>query len=479
MKRRLLPGCNGHFTVEMDETQQYLLQFSDSLSGRKCILRIEQEDVLLSLRRLLEKYLKNPPTGRLLEEGRITQGSVETLSDIQDFVYMAADDGQLGDILAGIIFKQGQRPIDLDSNPSLDQAVVGDISVLVADLHIDRTNTGYDRNWAGFHRRRWLRHHDIYSDFVMSTLERKCGRKEAQEILELSCGDQTTKLVRTLAQRIWESDFESYSRFTGRKLAHKTGDETVRNIINGAGGICSEKVQALKFITDHFGISSEYLFAGVDARGHIPEDKLREMLDTFDFRFSKRYMRYWQHTALLYHIDGTSILIDATNGNIPFLFLTDGDAERLLDHEDKKAVRVKMVDTYEDFYYHRVSQDIPENFFFAMEAWIEHMDLIQVFENELGLYLSKNFYVTPIAFKDSREFDKLKGEYIQVCNAAGLTYSISDGWNLDSHLGERFTREAPRASEEVILSKEHLLRRYNEWDGTGHEATLLVIQLRN
>ena len=107
------------------------------------------------------------------------------------------------------------------------------------------------------------------------------------------------------------------------------------------------------------------------------------------------------------------------------------------------------------------------------------MDLIQVFENELGLYLSKDFYVTPIVFQGSRELDKQKGEYSEVCNEAGLAYSISDHWNLDSPLGERFAREAPRASEEVILSEEHLLERYNEWEGPGHEATLLVIQLSN
>ena len=461
----------------MDETPQYLLQFSDSPSGRKCILRIEKEDIPLPLRHLLEKYLRNPPVGRLLEEGRITQGSVEILSDIQDFVYMAADDGRLGEIFAGIIFKQGQRPIDLNSTPFLEQSLVGDIPVLVIDLHIDRTNAGYDRNWAGFHRRRWLRHHDLYSDLVMSTLEGECGHEEALDILELSSRDQKTRLVQILAQRIWESDFESYSRFTGRMLAHKTGDETVRNIIDGAGGICSEKVQALKFITDYFGISSEYLFAGVGAREHIPEEKLRELLDTFDFRFSKRYMRYWQHTALLYHIDDTSILVDTTNGNIPLLFLTDGAAERLLAHEDKQPVPVKMVDSYEDFYYHRVSQDIPEDLFFAMETWIQHMDLIQVFENELGLYLSKDFYVMPIVFQGSRELATLKGEYVQACNDAGLAYSISDDWNLDSPLGERFARVAPRASEEVIRSKEHLLKRYNEWDGQGHEASLLVMQL--
>ena len=444
-----------------------------------CILRIEAQDTDLSLKVLLERYLKNAPIDRLLEEGRITHDSAETLSALQDLVYVSADDGRLGDMFVGIIFMQAQRAIDLSSTPSLEQAHVRGISVLVINLSIDRTNAGYDRNWTGFHKRRWMRHHEMYSDFVLSTLERYRDYAEAQAILQLDSTDHKLRFVQMLAQRIWESDFESYSRFTGRKLAHKTGDETVRNIMEEGGGICSEKVQALKFITDHYGLPSEYLLAGVDARGPIPEAKLREILDTFDFRFSKRYMRYWQHTALLYEIDDTSVLVDATNGNIPLLFLTDGAADRVLAHDGKRSVPVKMVDSYEDFYYHRVAQDIPENLFFAMETWIQYVDLIQVFENELGLYLSEDYFITPIVFKSTREFDKLKQEYVQVCNQAGLNYSLSADWKLDSPLGEQFTERAPRASERVMLSKEHLLKRYNEWDGPEHEGGLLIIQLRD
>ena len=462
----------------MEENRQYLLQFTDSLSGRQCILRIEAEDASLSLKHLLEKYLKHAPMQRLLGEGRITGESAETLADLQDLVYVTADDGRLGDMFAGIMFRQAHRTIDLDSTAFLEQAIVRGVPVLVINIAIDRLNAGYDRNWVGFHRRRWMRHEDMYSDFVVSTLEDGYGPAGAQDILQLSSKNHKTRFVRMLARRIWESDFESYSRFTGRKLAHKTGDETVRNIVEGAGGICAEKIQALKFITDHYGLSSEYLLAGVDAPERIPEGKLREMLDTFDFRFSKRFTRYWQHTALLYDIEGTSILVDATNGNIPLLFLADGDAQRLLADEDKQPLSVKMVESYEDFYYHRVAQDIPENLFFAMETWIEHMDLIQVFENELGLYLSSEFFLTPIAYRSPKEFDGQKAEYVEICRNLGLAYAVSDDWTLDSRLGERFTQQAPRASEQVIQSKEHLLERYDEWDGPGHEAGLLLIRLR-
>ena len=459
------------------DNENYLLQLTDTLTDRKCVLRVDKNDSSLPLEQLLEKYLKNAPLERLLEQGRITHHSADGLAALQDLVYMSSDSGQLGDLFAGVLFRQAQRNIDLGSTPVLQQEIVENTPVSAISLSIDRTNAGYDRNWVGFNKRRWMRNHRMYSDFVTSTLERQCGPAQAEATLLLTSKEHKLRFVQGLARRIWESDFESYSRYTGLKLAHKSGDETVRNIIEGAGGICAEKVQALKFITDHYGISSEYILAGVDARGPIPEANLREMLDTFDFSFSKRHMRYWQHTALLYHIEGTEVLVDATNGNIPLLFLTDGAAESMLRDEAKQPVSVRMVDSCEDFYYHRVAQDIPENLFFAMEGWIPYMDLVQVFENELGLYLSAGFYVTPIVFRSVREFDDFKREYIQICDRAGLEYTVSNEWTLDSPLGQEFIEQAPFAAERVLLSEEHLLKRYDEWDGGGHEGGLVIIRL--
>ena len=111
-------------------------------------------------------------------------------------------------------------------------------------------------------------------------------------------------------------------------------------------------------------------------------------------------MRYWQHTALLYHIRGAPVLVDVTNGNIPFLFIRGSEADRLLGYTAKPPVRVRMAVHEEDFYYHRVAQDIPEMLFFAMEGWIPYVDLVQVFDNELGLYISEDFMVTAAVYKD-------------------------------------------------------------------------------
>ena len=458
--------------------QNYILQLTDSLTSRKCALRIDPDDSNLSLAGLLDKNLKHCLIQRFLSQGRLTEDSAETLQVLQDLVYVCSDSGQLRDMYAGVVFKQRGRLIESSSVPEAELARVGGTQVAVIDVAIDRVNVGYDRNWAGFHRRRWNRRSHLFSDFVRQSLRRDHSEHEVDAILTQETREHKLRLLKSLARRVWESEFENYSRFVGEKLPYKTGDETVHNIINGGGGICSEKVQALRFLTDQYGIPSQYLLAGAGARSPVPEDKLRELLTTFDFRFAKRHMRYWQHTALLYDVDGATILVDATNGNIPFLFLEDEDSQRLLGHDDKRPVTARMGLYEEDFYYHRVSQDIAENLFFAMETWVPEIDLIQVFDNELGLYISSDFFVTPVVFRSQKEYERLRRQYVRFCNEAELEYAIDTAWTLDSPLCRRFTEQNPDTSEKIILAKDHLLDRYDAFEGSGHRAGLAVIGLR-
>ena len=287
------------------------------------------------------------------------------------------------------------------------------------------------------------------------------------------------RFVECLARRIWRSPFENYSRFTGRKLVYKSGDETIDNILDGGGAICSEKVQALKFLTDHYGLESEYLIAGPDAPGPAPVDRLREILRTFDASFAKRYMRYWQHTALLYRIDGVEVLVDATNGNIPFLFLEGGDADRLLRCSHKRPLPVRMIEATEDFYYHRVPQDIPEDLFFALEGWMSYSDLMQVFDNELGLYLSAGYYVAPIAYRSEGAYQRDREEYLEICRRGQLRSSITREWTLDTEVGREFAESEPGIAGRVLAAREHLVCRLDQCDGPGHEAGLAVIELRH
>ena len=454
-----------------------ILRITDSFTRRAATLKLEEADRQFDLSQLLEKYLHRLPAEDLLESGSISSQSLRSLFAIQDLVFSCDDVGQLKGIFSGVVFRQDGEPLALEELPNARPANLVGATADLVEITVDRTNAGYDRNWAGFHRRRWERDAACFTNFVQETLEAALGQAGARRVLALDDPHSRLTFLETLARRIWEAPFENYSRFTGEQLLSKAGDETVRSIGEGHGGICTEKVQALKFLTDHYGFEAEYLIGGDGASGPVPLDRLREMLLTFDFRFGRRYMRYWQHAALLYHLDGAHVLVDATNGNIPFLFLKGEQTEALLRDKDKEFVQVRMVEAEENYYYHRVPQDIPLDLFFALEGWITDADMVQVFENELGLFLSRDFYVAPLPFRGEAEFERLAGEYQAIARRAGYGCQVSRDWTLDTELGREFARNEPVAAAGILASRDYLLLRYNEWDIPGHDAGLVVMRL--
>lgn len=458
-------------------TENVILQLTDVVTTRRCALRIDPSDLDLTLEPLLHKYLKHPQPETLRQDRRIGADSEDTLTAIQDLVYISSDSGSLTDMFEGVEFLHDGRYLDTPDRPHAEPVTIGEKDALVVDLQIDRNGVGYDRNWVGFHRRRWDRHAAAFADFVAENVEMRFGAERAKRIGELETVDDKSNFIHALALRIWEADFENYSRFSGRKLVFKSGDETVLNINDGRGGICSEKVQALKFLTDRYGLESEYVLSGPATPDPVPEDRLRQLLDTLDFRYSKRFMRYWQHLALLYRFDGMEVLVDATNGNVPFLFVSGSEADDVLGYESKRPVRVRMAVKEEDFYYHRISQDIVEDMIFAMEGWIPYVDLVQVFENELGLCITKDYMVAPVVFRTEKTFDTIRREYLHVCEEAGLACEVSDEWGLVGHLGEAFAMDEPGKVEYILDSYDHLLDRYDEAHGPGHEAGLAIIRL--
>ena len=459
-----------------------ILQLHDTVSTRQCSLRLEPEDGGATLGQLLERYVRQAPVERLLADARVTPSSADTLYSLGDFLYASDDSGRLRDMFSGVAFIDGGKPVALGDVPAVHRAEVSGREIGLLDISIDRIACEYDRNWRGFHARRWQRAPECYAGFVRDTLVDDYGEAEADDVLELRSMEQRLKLLKSLARRIWESQFENYSRFIGRRLVYKSGDETIDNILDGGGAICSEKVQALKFLTDHFGFQSEYVLAGQDASGLFPAEKLRELLTTFNFSLSKRYMRYWQHTALLYRLeseegDGVRVLVDATNGNVPFLFLQGAEAERLLCRQGKTPLPVTMVESEEQFYYHEAPQDIPENLFFALEGWIPFSDLMQVFDNELGLYLSADYYVAPISYRSEREYQRDRDEFLEVCRRGQLEHSVTDEWTLDTPVGRAFADAEPEVSQRILQARDHLLARLDDCDGPGHESGLVVIRL--
>jgi hypothetical protein len=85
----------------------------------------------------------------------------------------------------------------------------------------------------------------------------------------------------------------------------------------------------------------------------------------------------------------------------------------------------------------------------------------------------------PLAFKSEKAFGKERQEYLDVAQRAGLECSVTADWTLDSHMGEEFRRSEPAVADKILRAGGHLLTRLDECDGSGHQAGLVIMKLRN
>ena len=451
-------------SLDHDDTLPSFLRWSDYLTGKTCTLRVEPEDIRTPIRQLVSEYLAVGDADRLVSDRRLLPDSLDSFQALQDISLTLSDDGRLGALIPGTVLRNGPRELNQDQSAPYEVVLLGDSYVHLLEVSIDRSDTGYTRNWTGFNRRRWDRNSDRFEQFVESATD--CGQESELDLLRL------------LAREIWNSPFENYSRFTGQRIPYKTADETLLNIIEGRGAICSEKVQALKFITDMHGLESSYVFAGPDALGKLPSGDLRHLLETFDFRGSRHIMRFWQHLALEYVIEEQRILVDATNGNIPFLFLDGPECDALLDSDFPRPVPVRMGTYSENFYYHRAPGDLALDLCYAMENYIPEIDLVQVFDNELGLVITPEFLVAPVPYKSEDDFQELNALYERLAAPDDLKLDVNSEWRLDTPLGESFSEYEPEAADAILDSHDHLLERYDLFEGFGHQMGLAIVKLK-
>ena len=453
------------------------VRWTDHLTGKACTLRVDGDDADAPLRWLVSKYLEASDPGPLVAGRNLLTDDVGSYQTVQDLALVLSDDGVPGPLVPGAVLREGPYELNLAETPPADPAELDGSPVWLIDISIDRSESDYARNWSGFNRRRWERNSEAFEGFVESAVG-ACAGVDVESVLSLSDRAAKTTFLRCVARAIWDSPFENYSRFVGQKLPYKTGDETILNIMEGHGGICSEKVQALRFIAGAYGLESSYLFAGPDAIGPLPEERLRHILTTFDFRGAQAAMRFWQHLALEFHVDGAPILVDATNGNIPFLFESGADCETILDERALNPVRVRMATYYEDFYYHRAPDDLASELCYAMENFIPEIDLVQVFDNELGLIITPDFLVSPLPLRDERDLAEVTRMYEDLARPQGLEFEVSANWSIDGPLGEEFRSSEPEAAECILGCYEHLLSRYRWFEGPEYELGLAVVRLR-
>ena len=453
-------------TPEPSDDLPVFLRWTDYLTRRSVVVRVEPDDAGAPVERLAREYLAVGDVDSLAARRLLLPESAAEFRAFQDVTLTLSDSGAVGGLPPGSALRHGARELSPEGAAPVKTALLGDAPVRLLDVSIDRSDADYSRNWKGFNRRRWEANEGVFRDFVRDAT----GGLDAEE--------DGMEFLRRLAKAVWDSPFENYSRFSGAGLAYKTADETLLNIIGGDGAICSEKVQALKLAADFHGFESGYALAGPDTPGRLPEGRLRYILDTFDFRGGRQAMRYWQHIALEFAVDGTRALVDATNGNIPFVFALGRERDALLDDDAPAPLRVRMGAYPEDFYYHRAPDGLALDLCYAMENFIPEIDLTQVFDNELGLTITPDFLVTPVPFRTDEEFAELRGLYAGLASPLKLEFRVSEEWELDGRLGEAFRAAEPRAAERVTESRDRLLERYEFFEGAGYEMGLAIVCLR-
>ncbi len=368
----------------------FVLDVRDRSTGKRVALRLHRAEALLPVGEIVRRLLRTSPE-RLVAQGRLAPTQADTLFRLQDLLFPVNDRGALARRpYRGLVWRHQREGFAFDpARPAPFERVrrAAGPDLLVLPLEADRHDVRYERNWRGFHARRFARFRPAIDRLLAEALP---------DGIALDGAAAERRLLTAVARRIWQADFENYSRFLPPAIPLKTGDETVEHIVQGRGGVCTEKVLALKLITDGFGLESRVVFAGPRTREPLPVAQLRRMLDElgeYDFTYARRYMRYWDHVALEYRLaDGSAWLVDPSNGNIPFLcapagpYLDAGGARR--------AVPVCMLAVTEPVFYHRAPERLGLDFLFAWETWIADVDLLQVFDNQLGLLVGSEFCVT-------------------------------------------------------------------------------------
>ena len=124
-----------------------------------------------------------------------------------DGLFPLDDSGNLAEPIPGLGFRIGGRACDLDHR--LDGEGPGPVRI-----EIDRSQSGYPRDWPAYLARRWGLRAGAYSRFVESVVEEAYG-PEAGSILRLDVPDRVRRFLAAVARRIYAAPYETYSRYLG------------------------------------------------------------------------------------------------------------------------------------------------------------------------------------------------------------------------------------------------------------------------
>jgi hypothetical protein len=462
----------------------FVLDLRDAPTGKTVALQITREQALRPLGALFHDVLRASPES-LVTSGLIAPHHADTFFRLQDLIYPVNGRGALADEpYPGLVWRRRDGPPLTPDLPATFERVRRSNApdVLLLALDVDRQGLRYERTWPEFHARRYARFKDAAIRLLAEALPGG---------IAITGPAAERRLIEAAARRIWRSDFENYSRFLAPAIRLKTGDETVASILAGWGGVCTEKVLALKYLTDAHGIESHVVFAGPNTRAPLPLSELRTMLDeldTYDFSYARRYMRYWDHVALEYMLaDGSRWLVDPSNGNTPYL--NEAAPPYLDTGPGRRSVPVRMLAIEEPVTYHRVPEALGLDFMFAWETWIADVDLMQVFDNHLGLLVDREFYVTASVWGSETKRAVAIDGWRRYAERYGLDLGLLDNDGLsvteeERHTAADFAVLLPLQASACTAALPGLARRYREHILVRHgvekawSADLIVLDRR-
>lgn len=413
--------------------------------------------------------------------GYVAPGQLLPLKRYADSLFLLEDSGTLGRLDPRLRFAIGGRPCALDHR-------LGGACARPIRIEVDRSHTGYTRNWPAYLARRWKLRADAYSKFVESLVEAQYGR-EARAVLQRDAPDRVRRFLAAVARRIHAAPYETYSRYLEPYAPFKGCDQTLDRILEGDGGNCAEKTMALYFVAHAYGIEAELVLGGEEASGSFPYRTLRSLLDrrSFDFAGTQDAQRYWQHFAMLCRSPGTAeehVFCDVAGSNIPFLCLGASEGAAYLDPVRRKAIEVAITLEPIRLSYHRLAhrQDLPLDLYYAMENFIASIDVIQTVDNELGLLHTGDYWVGVVAYRARRDFDRIMREYERFVCRAGLdprgdVCFPQDLRSARHPLAEQFLGAYPREAGQIIAADARIRQRIRAAD-RRLEMCYAIINLR-
>lgn len=466
----------------------HVVSLVDGVTHQRAALRVDPESVEL-VGEAIELFREE--ASELVADGWLAAGSERDFWEIGECLFTVDAAGELGEPQPWLrLFREHELippefPLLFERRP-LPGGIEAGREVMVAELTIDRRDCLYNRDWQAFHLRKRRQFADELERFLREAALDYVDPDRAE--LALARRDESDKalLLRAAAQRVFNAPFELYSRFTGRRRLIKDGISTLLNVMAGHGGACSEKAQAIRFVTDALGLPAQYILCGPETRGELPTDILLEILETFEAQYSTTAQAFWNHIAVLVELDGREVLVDASGGNIPFLWESGEDLEALLDRrgEARRGVLHRYVVGSDELFYHRADQELPERLLYALElGWADpHIDLVQALDDELGLMTMPDLWLGALVYRDEEERALLREWYeekwLEPGHVRGVLFS-NDLTTAEGAIADELRASYPSVAAAVTEAHPYIEERLEEANpGSRYKAEIVLVGRR-